>query len=124
MKLIRWAVGGCFVAICAIFAISNRNLIELQFWPLPYAVPVQTGLAILLPVFFAFLLGGLWVTFGKTKMWTRARQSEKKVERLETALQAMEDRLEEAEDQLQNPAPSDPAAAMPKPPTLPQLQNH
>ena len=124
MKLIRWAVGGCFVAICAIFAISNRNLIELQFWPLPYAVPVQTGLAILLPVFFAFLLGGLWVTFGKTKMWTRARQSEKKVERLETALQAMEDRLEEAEDQLQNPAPSDPTATMPKPPALPQLQNH
>lgn len=124
MKLIRWAVGACFVAICAIFAISNRNLIELQLWPLPYAVPVQTGLAILLPVFFAFLLGGLWVTFGKTKLWARARQAEKKVDRLETALLAMEDRLEEAEDQLQNPAPSDSTGAMPKPSALPQLQNH
>ena len=34
MTFIRWVVGAFFIVVCVIFAISNRDLIDLQFWPI------------------------------------------------------------------------------------------
>lgn len=116
MGLMRWVIGACFVVLCVVFAISNRNLIALQFWPFPHSFSIQTGLAILLPAFVAFLLGGVWVSLGKTKLWSRARQAEKRAERLENALAAAEQRLAESDVRQVTvvdtpPAMSDPASA-------------
>jgi uncharacterized integral membrane protein len=126
MALFRWILGAVFVALCVVFALSNRNLIELQFWPTPYALPVQTGVAVLLPVFIAFLLGALWMSLGKARLWARLRQAEKRADALEGALQATEDRLEHAEAALQAaedaPADDEPAALPGE--TVPQLPRH
>jgi len=118
----RWVIGACFIVLCVIFAISNRNLVALQFWPFPHAFSIQTGLAVLLPAFLAFLLGGVWISLGKTKLWSRARQAEKRAERLENALAAAESRLAENEtrDIAVIDAPTDSTSAS----TVPaQVQN-
>jgi lipopolysaccharide assembly protein A len=123
MNFIRWVVGACFIVLCVIFAISNRDLIDLQFWPFPYALPVQTGLAVLLPAFITFLLGGIWVSFGKTKLWSRARQAEKRIVQLEATLQDIEEQLQQTEARNRNEAPNGQALTPQNAPEPRQLQN-
>lgn len=113
MGLMRWVIGVCFIALCVVFAISNRDLIALQFWPFPHAFSIQTGLAILLPAFVAFLLGCLWISLGKTKTWRRARQAEKRAERLEKALAETEARLAEQDDRGRSDGDAADPAALP-----------
>ena len=97
MNFIRWVVGACFIILCVIFAVSNRHLINFYFWPFPFAFPVQAGLAILLPAFITFLLGGLWASLSKTKLWARARQTEKQVVQLKSKLQDIQEQLRQTE---------------------------
>jgi hypothetical protein len=124
MNFIRWVVGAFFIFVCVIFAISNRDLIDLHFWPFPYAFTTQTGLAVLLPTFITFLLGGVWVSFGKTKLWARARQTEKHVLQLEAALQRVQEQLRQNATNAHDKNPTRKAARTPLPPEPRQLKNN
>ena len=124
MTFIRWVVGAFFIVVCVIFAISNRDLIDLQFWPFPYAFTTQTGLAVLLPTFIAFLLGGVWVSFGKTKLWARARQTEKHALELETALQDVQEQLRQTATNAHDNNLTRKATITQNPPEPRQLKNN
>lgn len=97
MNFIRSVVGACFIILCVIFAVSNRHLTNIYLWPFPFALPVQAGLVILLPAFITFLLGGLLVSLSKTKLWARARQTEKQVVQLKSKLQDVHEQLRRKE---------------------------
>jgi hypothetical protein len=124
MNLIRWVVGAFFIVVCVIFAISNRDLIDLHFWPFPYAFTAQTGLAVLLPTFITFLLGGVWVSFGKTKLWARARQTEKHVLQLEAALQGVQEQLRQTATNTHDKNPTKTATITQSPLETRQLKNN
>ena len=120
----RLIVGAFFIVVCVIFAISNRDLIDLQIWPFPYAFTTQTGLAVLLPTFIAFLLGGVWASFGKTKLWARARQTEKHVLQLETALQGVQEQLRQTATNAHDNNLTRKATITQNPPEPRQLKNN
>ena len=124
MNFIRWVVGAFFIVVCVIFAISNRDLIDLHFWPFPYAFTAQTGLAVLLPTFITFLLGGVWVSFGKTKLWARARQTEKHVRQLEAALQGVQEQLRQTATNTHDKNPTKTATITQSPLETRQLKNN
>ena len=90
MKILKWFAGSCFIAICVIFAISNRDVIVIQFWPLQQVVTAQLGIVIILPTFAAFLLGCLWMSVSKATLWQRARNAEKRAAYLKCTLEELE----------------------------------
>jgi len=124
MNFIRWVVGAFFIVVCVIFAVSNRDLIDLHFWPFPYAFTAQTGLAVLLPTFIAFLLGGVWVSFSKTKLWVRARETEKNVLQLEAALQDVREQLRQTTTSARDKTPTGKAVITQNSPESRQLKNN
>ena len=124
MNFIRWVVGAFFIVVCVIFAISNRDLINLHFWPFPYAFTTQTGLAVLLPTFIAFLLGSVWVSFSKTKLWVRARETEKNVLQLEAALKDVREQLRQTATSTRDKTPAGRAVITQNSPESRQIKNN
>ena len=124
MKFIRWVVGVFFIIVCVIFAISNRDLINLHFWPFPYAFTTQTGLAVLLPTFIAFLLGSVWVSFSKTKLWVRSRELEKNVLQLEAALKDVREQLRQTASSARDKTPAGKTIITQNSPESRQLKNN
>ena len=119
MQILKWFVGSCFMVVCVVFAISNRGEIALQFWPFQQSLSTQVGIIILLPTFAAFLLGCVWMSVGKAVLWRRARDAEKRVERLQAALEEMEAPLIRDSTEIVHAAPEDGTAPKSNLATLP-----
>ena len=107
MQILKWFVGSCFIVVCVVFAISNRSEITLQFWPFEESLSIQAGIMILLPTFAAFLSGCLWMSVGKAVLWQRARDAEKRFDRLQAALEEMEALLIKDGTEIVHTAPED-----------------
>lgn len=119
MQILKWFVGSCFIAVCVVFAISNRNEITLQFWPFQQSLSTQAGIVILLPTFAAFLSGCLWMSVGKAILWRRARDAEKRVAHLQAALEEMEALSIKDGTEIEHTARKDKAVPKSKPVQLP-----
>ena len=59
MRILRWVAGLILAAIVVIFAVSNRDMVAIRFWPLIDGVETRVFLAVLLPFAGGFLLGYL-----------------------------------------------------------------
>ena len=119
MQILKWFVGSCFIAVCVVFAISNRSEITLQFWPFQQSLSTQAGIIILLPTFTAFLLGCLWMSVSKAVLWRRARDAEKRVKRLQATLEEMEAPLIKDSTEVMHTASGDESAPKPNLAQLP-----
>ena len=65
MRRFAWIVTLPLIAIVAVFAVDNRQAIELELWPLPWALPaIPLYLLTLGLVLFGFILGVavMWFT--------------------------------------------------------------
>jgi uncharacterized integral membrane protein len=74
MRRFAWIVTLPLIAIVALFAVDNRQSVELELWPLPWGVPaVPLFLLTLLLVLFGFVLGVLvmWFTGAKQRRQIR-----------------------------------------------------
>jgi len=69
-----------------LFAVSNRQAVDLHFWPLPGSVEVPLYAIGLATMVVGFLIGGVvaWLGAGETRQ--RARTAEREVRTLETRL--------------------------------------
>jgi uncharacterized integral membrane protein len=74
MRFLRWSVALIVAAIIVDFAVSNRGMAELSFWPLAEGLQIWQFLAILLPFLIGLALG--WFAAG-WRHWRR-RRAEKK----------------------------------------------
>lgn len=75
MRRFAWIVTLPLIAIVALFAIDNRQPVELELWPLPWALPpVPLFLLSLLLILFGFLFGVLvmWISGAKQRRRLRA----------------------------------------------------
>ncbi|HVA15086.1 MAG TPA: lipopolysaccharide assembly protein LapA domain-containing protein [Stellaceae bacterium] len=89
MRYLRWVLLGLVALILIVFAVANRNLITLTFWPLPIALGAPLYLVVLLTLLAGFLLGEL-VAWLNGRRWRReARRNARRIEELERELAAL-----------------------------------
>jgi lipopolysaccharide assembly protein A len=87
VRYIAWIVTVPFALLLLSFAISNRELVTLGLWPLPFRIDAPVYLVALLPLLFGVVIGGLVLWFGRFATGLRMR-------RLETRLAATQKDLE------------------------------
>jgi uncharacterized integral membrane protein len=68
MRRLGWIVSIPVIIVVALFAVNNRQSVDLELWPLPWALPgIPVFVLTLGAVLFGFLFGCLvmWLTGGK-----------------------------------------------------------
>ena len=75
MKGLSWLITVPVTVVVVVFAIANRGLIAVSFWPLPWIVPLPVYLVILGSLFLGFLLGAIVAWFSAGRRRQRARQT-------------------------------------------------
>jgi uncharacterized integral membrane protein len=75
VKLIFWLCVIVVAAALACFAVANRDVVSLGFWPVPFALDVPLYLAVLAAVVLGFLLGAIaaWSAGGGRRREMRQR---------------------------------------------------
>lgn len=102
-KTLTLLIGLPVMVVVVLFAISNRQLVEVGFWPLPVIVEVPAYILGLCTMAFGFILGvvATWISGGSTRH--RARLAEGKARRLEDDLDHKAHEVEDLRKAL--PAP-------------------
>jgi uncharacterized integral membrane protein len=109
MRFLYWALILIVAVFAADFAVSNREIVDLSFWPLSGHLTLSLYLSVLPPVLAAFLLGWLfgWMRGAKLRA-TRRRQARRIAE-----LEAEAGRLRQAMAAHADPAGADPSVVAP-----------
>ena len=79
-----------------LFAVSNRNIVEVQFWPLPGTLGLPLYVIGLVTMVIGFLIGGMIAWFGAGESRYRARMAERDIRSLETKISASRSETEKA----------------------------
>ncbi|MSO76617.1 MAG: DUF1049 domain-containing protein [Alphaproteobacteria bacterium] len=91
MRTLSWLVAMVVGVTLLLFALDNRDMVALGFWPLPMTMHIPLFAAILGAGGLGFLIGGTmaWVRAGR---WRRlARRREREVETLGRQVKALEE---------------------------------
>ncbi|WP_137128494.1 lipopolysaccharide assembly protein LapA domain-containing protein [Roseomonas sp. HF4] len=75
----RWLLFLPLAVLVVLFALSNRDVVELRLWPFDIAWAAPLALAVLLPAGIAFLLGAAIVWFSdlpaRRRGWSAQRRA-------------------------------------------------
>ena len=87
-------------ALVVLFAVSNRHLVDVRFWPLPGALDLPLYVIGLVTMVVGFLMGGViaWISGGESRQ--RARIAERDARGLETKLSEARGQAEKARAML------------------------
>ncbi len=114
MRLFSWIVVVPTALAAVAFSVSNRGVVVLDFWPLPFAPERRLFAVVLVSIFAGFVLGGLvaWISGGKRRrraraMARRAKAAEAEAARLRDKVADLEEAAEKQKIAL--PAPPDAA---------------
>lgn len=87
--MFRWILFLPLAALVVLFALSNRQVVEMRLWPFDIAWSVPLSLAVLLPAGCAFLLGAaiVWLSDlpSRRRGWSAQRRAaalQKEIDRL------------------------------------------
>jgi uncharacterized integral membrane protein len=94
--MVRVIVALPFLALIALFALSNTQPVHVGIWPTDYAWDTPLSIVVLAGAAIAFLLGAVIVWIGELGQRRRARRAEQ-------AVRVLEQRLNEMRAQLGQP---------------------
>ncbi len=97
MKLFYWLVTAPLIVVAVLFAVSNRGVVELALWPLPYTRSPPVYLVAFGGLAVGFLAGGLVAWWGAGRSRARARAAERAVRRRENEIEELREQAREAE---------------------------
>jgi len=108
MNWISWILVGVIGTVVAIFAVNNRDVIELTLWPSPFVLSLPAYLLILGPFVFGVFFGWVWswLVSGKTRARARRAEYSAKIKQrdldvLYQKLKVAESAKQEAEEQVE-----------------------
>ncbi len=78
MKLINSIVGAVVALVIVLFAVSNREQVAVELWPLPYQLSLALYAVILLAVLIGFIAGVIasWMVGGRRRRELRRLRRE------------------------------------------------
>ena len=100
MRHISWIVTLPVALVAILFAISNRGIVTLSLWPLPFTLDTPVYLAALVALLLGFLAGGFIVWNSQRRHRRRARRESNRVLYLERELKEAQARAAAAEKRL------------------------
>jgi uncharacterized integral membrane protein len=90
MRRFAWIVTLPIIAIVALFAVDNRQAIELNLWPLPWALPpVPLFLLTLLLILFGFCFGVLVMWFSGARQRRQLRAAKRDLDQAKMELHTL-----------------------------------
>ena len=90
---LRVLIGFPLLLLLLLFALSNRQAVELALWPTDFTLQTPLAIAILVAAAASFLIGALFTWFGGIAQRRRARRAEDAVRLLEGQVAALKARL-------------------------------
>ena len=105
MRILSWSIGIVLGLAIILFALSNRQPVDLGFWPLDARVSLPLFAPVLACAFVAFFLGGIvaWVSGSR---WRRtARRRGRRIQELELRIRSLEERLSSPTTLVSRPNP-------------------
>lgn len=102
-KTFGMLIGLPVAIVIILFAISNRHVVEVGFWPLPITVEVPAYILGLCTMGFGFVLGTVVAWFSGGSARRRARVAEGKARRLEHDLDARTHEVDDLRKALPSP---------------------
>ena len=97
MNWISWIVIGAIGLVVAIFAVSNREVVELVLWPTPFVVNLPLYLLLLGPFVIGVVVGWVWSWLVSGKSRARARRAEFSAKVKQRDLDVVQQKLKAAE---------------------------
>jgi uncharacterized integral membrane protein len=116
VRYIAWIVTVPFALLLLSFAISNREVVTLGLWPLPFRTDAPLYLVALVPLLFGMIVGGLVLWFGRFASGFRMRRLENRLAATQKDLEGMKSR-QRTGSAIANRNAGDPAR-----PALPTVQ--
>lgn len=83
---------GPLVLLLLLFALSNRQMVQVALWPTDWSVDVMLSVVVLGAAAIAFLLGALTVWLSEMARRGRLRRAEQRVALLEEQLRGLKSR--------------------------------
>lgn len=80
-----------------LFAASNRMVVDLSVWPLPFTLPAPVYAVVLGAIVFGVLWGGLIGLLSSLRARRRARLETRRADNLEQDLHVLRDKIEALE---------------------------
>ena len=103
MRLVFWCLIALAAALSALFVVSNREVVALGLWPLPFVVEVKLYLAILLALLIGFIAGALAAWVGGRHRRREARRRRRRIAALERELAATQAVLPAGSERMSAP---------------------
>lgn len=94
MKHLSWIITLPVTVVVLVFVLSNRQLVELDFWPLEMTMTAPLYLMLGLTLLFGFFLGGVAMWFSAGRSRKRARQAATKLREAEGQIVSLKRELE------------------------------
>ena len=91
--MVRWSIIALLAIVLVIFAVSNRAVVEVTFWPLPATLEAPLYLVVVLTLLVGFLGGEIVAWIGGRRWRREARARGRRLEALERELAATQSRL-------------------------------
>lgn len=113
MKYISWFITLPLLLLGVVFALANRQIVELSLWPLDSAVEVPLYLAVLLPLFAGYILGGVAVWMNAGGKRRVARKDHRELKRMKTDETRKEDQAGKGKSLAVTSASAAPALGQP-----------
>jgi uncharacterized integral membrane protein len=98
VRIVRWVIAAFVAVLLVIFAISNRQNVEVTFWPFPVTIDSALSLIVLGAVVIAFLVGQFVAWLGAQRWRNEARAKQRRIEALERELAATQVQLRPPEE--------------------------
>ena len=86
MRIVYWVLVAAAAAFCAAFAISNRPVVSLALWPLPFAIDLPLYVLVFVALLIGFVMGVITAWLGGRHRRRELRRSRRRIGALEGEL--------------------------------------
>lgn len=107
MKLIRWLIGLPLAIIAIVFAVSNRDMVEIDLWPFPWTAELPLYILSLGTLAVGILVGAIFAWASGSHKRAQSRREKKGQERKIRTLERENDGLKTETARLTAPAPTE-----------------
>jgi uncharacterized integral membrane protein len=97
---LRWLITLPLAIVLVVFAVNNRDMVEVDLWPLGLVVPWPLFVYVFLGTGIGLLMGALvaWISAGPARKLARERRA--RLRELEHTIETMQARLDAGEPKL------------------------
>lgn len=96
-RILSWLATLIIGVAIILFAVFNRQPMEVDLWPLPFTLITPLFAVVLVVAFVAFIAGGVVMWLSSSRVRQRARREHRRADNLEKDLATLKQQIHELE---------------------------